>query len=53
MPAPLQCIMMKNIFFVKTPLSSDNFKLKYLQKFKILDKDYKGMDFKQTVLHGV
>ena len=28
----------KNIFLMKAPLSSNNFKLKYLQKFKILDK---------------
>ena len=28
----------KYIIFVKTPLSSNNFKLKFLQKFKILDK---------------
>jgi hypothetical protein len=28
----------KYITFVKTPLSSNKFKLKFLQKFKILDK---------------
>ena len=28
----------KYIIFVKTPLSSYNFKLEYLQKIKILDK---------------